>query len=81
MPNHALGAMAGNAMHLGAVGAVLLWALGCTISEVGGRACGAQPAIEATISEAGGRACGAQPATPEQAAAGQPAEEPTLAQA
>ena len=81
LSNHALGAMAGNAMHLGAVGAVLLWALGCTISEVGGRACGAQPAIEATISEAGGRACGAQPATPEQAAAGQPAEEPTLAQA
>ena len=41
MSNHALGAMAGNAMHLGAVGAVLLWALGCTISV--GHAAPSQP--------------------------------------
>ena len=44
MSNHALGTLAGNSMHVGAVGAVLLWALGCTTSEAGGRGCGAQPA-------------------------------------
>ena len=44
LSNHALGTLAGNSMHLGAVGAVLLWALGCTTSEAGGRGCGAQPA-------------------------------------
>ena len=46
MSDHALGALAGNAMHLGAVGAVLLWALGCATSEADGRECGAQPAEE-----------------------------------
>ena len=65
LSNHALGALAGNAMHLGAVGAVLLWALGCTTSETGGRECGAQPAIEGT------RAACAKPA--------KPAEEPAQA--
>ena len=44
LSNHALGTLAGNSMHLGAVGAVLLWALGCTTSEADGRGCGAQPA-------------------------------------
>ena len=66
LSNHALGALAGNAMHLGAVGAVLLWALGCTTSEAGGRGCGAQPAIEGTRAASANRAP-------------QPAEEPAQA--
>ena len=44
LSDHVLGTLAGNAMHLGAVGAALLCALGCTTAVAGGAELDTQPA-------------------------------------